>query len=42
MTLVGRICASRRAAWAAASFIVILTVVGQTARLAEPDMAYFL
>ena len=33
---------SRRAAWAAALFVVILTFLAQTARLAEPDIAYFL
>lgn len=42
MTAAGRICASRRAAWAAASFVVILSFLAQTARLAEPDIAYFL
>jgi hypothetical protein len=34
--------ASRRAAWAAASFAVILTFLAQSAHLAEPDIAYFL
>jgi hypothetical protein len=42
MTVVGRICGNRRAAWVAASLLVILTFLAQTARLAEPDMAYFL
>jgi hypothetical protein len=42
MTTAGRICASRRAAWAAALLVVILTLLAQAARLAEPDIAYFL
>jgi hypothetical protein len=42
MTTAGRICASRRAACAAAVFVLILTLLAETARLAEPDIAYFL
>jgi hypothetical protein len=41
MKAASRICASRRAAWAVASLVVILTLLAQSARLAEPDIAYF-
>ena len=42
MTAAGQIRASRCAAWAAASFMVVLTLLAESARLAEPDIAYFL
>ena len=42
VTVPARICITRQAAWTAGVLIVILTLLAQTARLAQPDITYFL